>query len=134
MDPIGDQAYIEDINGEERKADKVIEFQADALDEKKIKEWWESYKISAKYNLMTNNCSTVVYRALLEGGAGTFLEARKTPKVWYPKAVEEYAIALLRSTRAENKKVKGERITVEIFEATQEFLAAVDEAVALGTF
>jgi hypothetical protein len=50
------------------------------LDETKIKAWWAKFSRLETYNAARQNCSTVVYIALIKGGALNFVD---NPGHWW---------------------------------------------------
>eukprot|EP00920_Eleutheroschizon_duboscqi_P022673 GHVT01055169.1.p1 GENE.GHVT01055169.1~~GHVT01055169.1.p1 ORF type:complete len:151 (+),score=1.53 GHVT01055169.1:119-571(+) len=68
-----------------KEPDETIQIPSTALDENKIRRWWNNY--SGNYNGVSNNCATIVYTALREGGGHFKMPAG----IWLPKAVGQYA-------------------------------------------
>ena len=91
--PAAKLTYKEDEGEEGKRPEERIQLPRGALKEGKIWSWWSSYK--AMYNVATNNCATVVYRALCEGGASvpmtTKVWASIIPGPWTPVNVGQYA-------------------------------------------
>jgi len=56
------------------------------LDEAAIEKWWEDYQKNGQWKTLSNNCSTIMYRALRAGGA-----PRAGTSVWTPKSAAKYA-------------------------------------------
>lgn len=74
--PIGDwigntslQGYdkYDKIRVQDELKDALSIYEIKNLDEDKIKKWWNKNKDIKNYNIITNNCSSVVYDALAEG-------------------------------------------------------------------
>ena len=65
----------DDEAAEGKAADHVID--VFGLDEPTMMNWWQGFKNGNRYELISMNCSTVVGRALLAGGA-----ARKSRTMW----------------------------------------------------
>ena len=61
------ESYDEDRQREEQEADHI--FEIDELDEEAIVRWWAREKERNEYHLRSNNCCTMVYKALQQGGA-----------------------------------------------------------------
>jgi len=103
---VGDQpaaqnrSYTEDVSAERGNvADKV--YRLLTLDEAAIKSWWNTFNTpSAVYNGTTQNCSTVVAKALIAGGCRRLLTDREQQNlidnilVWTPNDVERLASTL----------------------------------------
>lgn len=91
--PASKLTYIEDVTEEEKKPEQKIQLPKGALNETQISKWWNNY--DAKYNVLTNNCATVVYRALCQGDAkvpeSTKMWATAPGYPWTPVEVGRYA-------------------------------------------
>jgi hypothetical protein len=57
----------EDIEAEKRPPDEVLDFPKEFLNEGLIKEWWNNFIKSGRYNLATSNCAHIVSEALKAG-------------------------------------------------------------------
>ncbi|WP_165681830.1 hypothetical protein [Metapseudomonas otitidis] len=96
---VAHRSYRRDVDIEEQEADHS--FKIKGLDEEKIIDYFEDLTLlkdgvqhsgpilpwSAKYN----NCSTVVYNALLAGGANKYSNVYLFSTLWTPNRVHEYA-------------------------------------------
>ena len=88
------KSYGEDVKLEKKEAERQIRLPRGALKEAKITAWWNSYE--DMYDGLTNNCATVVYRALCEGEAivpPTAAERAlsKFGGPWMPETIGDYA-------------------------------------------
>ncbi|XP_072379352.1 uncharacterized protein [Diabrotica undecimpunctata] len=82
-----------DIDLENRYPDETYTIdKSGIIDESKIRSWWNSYKSSSSYNLVTNNCGQVVRTALIQGGIEETLP-------WHNK-IGYYALYPLNTTPA----------------------------------
>jgi RHS repeat-associated protein len=86
------QTYDLDRTLERHKESQIIHL--DNLDEGAIRDWWEKFKRSHKYNSTGQNCSTTVVDALEAGGSGRHLIMYPKPMVWAPEDVQRYGEAL----------------------------------------
>nr|XP_023020992.1 uncharacterized protein LOC111509465 [Leptinotarsa decemlineata] len=60
--------YEDDRRAEGRGPDEVLYLPPEIVDQEKIKRWWNRVMDDKEYNLMLNNCSSVVREALRKGG------------------------------------------------------------------
>ncbi|KAK3105028.1 hypothetical protein FSP39_015582 [Pinctada imbricata] len=78
--------------GEGRDPDDIVEIHVTKEEEQAVQKWWTGVlaNLKEKYNLRTNNCSTIVYRALREAGC---FKAKNEPIIspWTPNMVLIYA-------------------------------------------
>lgn len=96
--PIRNRTFDDDVRDEKQRPDHRIEI--DGLDEPKIVAWWRGFGLDGgrmhgpmqAWHTTDLNCSTVVARALREGGGDDF--ASWLPSwnlVWRPDDVRRYA-------------------------------------------
>lgn len=95
--PNDPQTYGDDVRLEGQNPDWQLKITG--LDEDKIKNWWLSYKNTHEWKTISNNCSTIAYRALHEGGG-----SGKFHLLWRPDLVKEYAEETAKKIK--NKKCK----------------------------
>jgi RHS repeat-associated protein len=79
------QSFKRDVQLEGQAPDWQIEIKG--LDEKAINDWWSSYISTHKWQTLSENCSTVLYKALRSGGGPFQFEL-----VWQPEIARKYAI------------------------------------------
>jgi hypothetical protein len=68
----------------------------DNLDEGAIRDWWNSFQRTHKYDSLRQNCSTTVIDALRAGGANKHVRNYPDPFVWDPEAALDFARKLQR--------------------------------------
>lgn len=87
----------QDINKLEKRQPNAV-FQIHELDERAIKVWWMKWRGSSyMYRVAGQNCSSVVAKALQEGGSERFAKVMKwdsTPVIWTPFTLAAYARAI----------------------------------------
>jgi RHS repeat-associated protein len=92
------QKTLEKDNGEEGAQPRAIIITG--LNEAAIKQWWETFKKnpSAQYEILFQQCCTIVAQALQVGGSGTYTiwlpNCLGSPIVWTPPGVWIYAQAV----------------------------------------
>jgi len=86
------QTYDIDRTLEGHKESQIIHL--DNLDEDAIRDWWNRFKGSHRYNSIGQNCSTTVVNALEAGGSGKHLIMYPKPSIWEPEDVQRYGEAL----------------------------------------
>jgi hypothetical protein len=107
--PFRDRAFGEDIVAEDGIPNHSIRL--DGLDETAIKDWWQSFGLTRDgavfegpllpWRTLTQNCSTVVARALRIGGGDHYARWLKSWNlVWTPADVLEYARSIQRGLLA----------------------------------
>lgn len=98
--PFRNRSYSADVSAEGYPPDHVIRI--DGLDEKSIKDWWQSFGLSRdgllyqgplqSWDTLNCNCSNVVATALRIGGGDKFASWSKSWNlVWSPADVLQYA-------------------------------------------
>ena len=103
--PIRNKDYASDVADEQGRPDFSILLVG--LDEERIIEWWSMFGLvrggtvlegpMLPYNLLTQNCSTVVARGLKVGGADHYAGWYVSHcLVWRPRTVLDYAMAIQR--------------------------------------
>jgi hypothetical protein len=100
-----DDEYAEsEIRGKKRPPDHTIRISG--LDEKAIKDWWESFGLVRDtrsligplppWSTLSQNCSTIVATALSKGGGDQYADWVKSWNlVWTPTKVKEYAYSIM---------------------------------------
>lgn len=92
-DTISDSLYRDEgPDGEGSLPTEIIHL--DNLDESAIKDWWEKFKKTHKYNSAFQNCSTTIFDALSAGGSRDVLPGYPYPTIWSPQDVSDYSHAL----------------------------------------
>ncbi|KAK3104732.1 hypothetical protein FSP39_008902 [Pinctada imbricata] len=111
--------------GEGREPDEIVEIPVSQEQEQAIKNWWTGVLANhnERYHLRTNNCSTMVYRALREAGC---FKAKREPVVsaWTPNMVLKYA------KQCQKDKAKAIDILDEVVE---EYIEASEKRIVSGT-
>jgi len=103
--PIRNRNYDGDVQGEGRKPDCNIDLTG--LDERSILRWWQSFGLMngnqelqgplPPYNILGQNCSTVVAKALKIGGGERYAGWYSSVSiVWRPKTVLDFATSIKR--------------------------------------
>lgn len=101
--PIRNRGYAGDVAGEGRGPEHTVIL--DGLDEPAILDWWKHFGLVSDgeliqgpllpYNVLTQNCSTVVARGLKVGGGDKYASwYAATNLVWRPATVLQYALAI----------------------------------------
>lgn len=103
--PIRNRGYAGDVAGERSGPDHAIILEG--LDEPTILDWWAHFGLVSDgqliegpllpYNVLTQNCSTVVARGLREGGGdkyATWWYTTRKNLVWWPAEVRDYALSI----------------------------------------
>ncbi|VDI22630.1 Hypothetical predicted protein [Mytilus galloprovincialis] len=86
-------SYHDDVVLEGREADRKVKLRNCILDQDKVVAWWHHAKTTEKYSLITNNCATMVIKALEAGRTNEF---EKLPRdfwdimMWTPYRAFEY--------------------------------------------
>lgn len=89
-------SYSEDKEAEGHDADSRITIER--LDEAAIRRWWAQFSDVSKYHILGNNCCTVVFKALKEGGAENFVKF-PVQMVATPAGLNSYATKLQQATK-----------------------------------
>jgi hypothetical protein len=103
--PIRNKSYQSDVADEGGGPDWTIHLKG--LDEKSILNWWEVFGLTKgnamlhgplpPYNLLNQNCSTVVAIGLKQGGGDKYASWYSSwSVVWTPQAVLNYALEIKR--------------------------------------
>ena len=95
-DAYNNRTYQDDYRGEINTQPYLI-IPVYGLDEGAIKTWWNGFNVpGAMYNLVRQNCSTVVYKALLAGNVipDSIKPTVEALPVWTPEWVGRFAIAI----------------------------------------
>ena len=98
--PIRNRSYAGDVNAEGQAPDHIIRI--DGLDEKSIKDWWQSFGLTRdgvlyqgpllSWDTLKRNCSNVVATGLKMGGGDKFASWSKSWNlVWTPSDLLQYA-------------------------------------------
>jgi hypothetical protein len=83
----------DDIELEGRTYDEELKIaESGIIDQSRIRSWWTTYKTTAEYNVVLNNCGQVVRTALIKGGIEETLP-------WYNK-IGYYALYPLNTAPA----------------------------------
>ena len=99
-DALKNQTFAKDVEYEGSLPNEQIKI--NGLDEGKIKQWWEPFKNSNKWQSLTQNCSTTAADALKAGGADVFSSWLKSNNlVWTPQAVLKYAQEIVKKQKEE---------------------------------
>jgi len=110
--PIRSRSYSGDVSAEGQPPDHVIRI--DGLDEKAIKDWWQSFGLSRdgvlyqgplqSWDTLKRNCSNVVATALRIGGGDKFASWSKSWNlVWTPADVLQYAQSIQRGLMSQRR-------------------------------
>lgn len=83
-------SYQDDVMLEGREADRKVKLRDCLLDQNKILAWWEEAKNKESYILKSNNCATMVIKALHAGESTYFAEIPSDYFMWTPYRVYEY--------------------------------------------
>jgi len=103
--PIRNRSYSADVSAEGQSPDHFIRIEG--LDEKAIKDWWQSFGLSRdgmlyqgplqSWDTLQRNCSNVVATGLRVGGGDKFASWSKSWNlVWTPANVLRYAQSIQR--------------------------------------
>jgi hypothetical protein len=95
-DAYNNRTYSDDY-ADEQNAPPYLVIRVYGLDEGAIKTWWKGFNVpGAKYHLLDENCSTVVYKALSKGNViPDWVKPRvEAIPVWTPEWVGRLAIAI----------------------------------------
>jgi RHS repeat-associated protein len=84
---IGDTPEL-DAAEERNRAPTIVHI--DGLNESAIKDWWDQFKRSHRYDSVSQNCSTTVFDALRAGGIENTMGSYGTPPIWSPHAILDY--------------------------------------------
>jgi len=98
--PIRNRSYVADVEAEGQPPDQVIRIAG--LDEKAIKDWWQSFGLSREgvqyhgplqsWDTLQRNCSNVVALGLRIGGGDKYASWYKSWNlIWTPADVLQYA-------------------------------------------
>ncbi|KAK3104509.1 hypothetical protein FSP39_003686 [Pinctada imbricata] len=102
---------------------EIVEIPVSQAQEQAVKNWWTGVLANRneKYNLRTNNCSTIVYRALREAGCS---KAKNEPIIspWTPNMVLNYA----KQCQKNKEKLQLDEIIEEVVE---DYLNALEDSI-----
>lgn|SRR5262249_415368 len=103
--PIRNRTFLGDVSDEGQQPDHRLVI--NGLDEKRIKDWWQSFGLTRdgvlyqgpmlSWETLAQNCSTVAARGLSIGGGDRYAAWSKAWNVvWTPNDVLQYALSIQR--------------------------------------